>query len=707
MPTRFSSLSLSAWLRLLSSGLVALAWCIPAGAQLLQYPDPSLDSVFPAGAQRGQSVAVELRGLNGLEGASEVVIDGAPGVSVTDVKAVNAGLVQATFSVSADALPGRRRVRVKGGRNGLTNFRSFFVGGLPEIVEQEPDGKDPDAVLDVSTPVVINGVLNPALDVDTYRFMGRKGERLVAAVLAHRMDTLTRQGSDRGFLDTSLELLDDAGTILASAEDTLGLDPLIHCELPADGTYRVRVRSLSYAGYAQAVYRLTLGEVPYPIAVFPAGGRRGETIEVEFFGPNVPPGTKRSILIEDDPFPLQDVALDEASAGDPVLTLVRGDPPEVVETLPNESAAEALAITLPVMINGRFETPGDSDWYVVPLKKGEGVRAEVLAQRHLLSSVDTLLEVLDASGKRIAENDDGRPFANEGLHDFASLDSWLAFTAPADGDYYIRIQDQARANPEQAVYRLALEPLLADFRLYQWPDTVPIWGGGTTAALVVQVLVSGGLKSDIELRIVDLPPGWTGSTCHVPSASFAGYNGTEFGAKALLTITAPAEAPLGTSVPFRVVGKALDAERIVERTAQPLSLLGNSHNDRMHLRHSPESRAVVAGRMDAWPETAVTELTVRQGETAEIPVRVHRSPDAKGEISITVDGQTAAASCAWRSPFALASGQSEVTLPLPVPTGRAPGTYSITVSRAWASDLRGGRPGPCTPLIRLNVLPKE
>jgi hypothetical protein len=53
----------------------------------------------------------------------------------------------------------------------------------------------------------------------------------------------------------------------------------------------------------------------------------------------------------------------------------------------------------------------------------------------------------------------------------------------------------------------------------------------------------------------------------------------------------------------------------------------------------------------------------------------------------------------------LKPGQTEATLSLTVGGKRLPGTYGIVISRTWASDLRAARPGPCTPILRLNVLP--
>lgn len=674
-----------------------------AQSQLIQHPDASLDSIYPAGARPGQTVAIELRGLNGLAGATGLVIDGPPGLTAADVKAVDPGLVTATLQVAGDAAPGRRRIRVVGGANGLTNFRSFFIGTQPEVNESEGAEGKSDLIEDVSIPAVINARLTPALDVDAFRFEGRAGQMIVAAVLAHGMDTLSRQGNNRGFLDTSLELQDQQGTVLASAEDSIGLDPLIQFELPADGRYTVVVRSLSFQGFPQAVYRLTLGEVPYPTGVFPAGGRRGESVDVRVFGPNVPEEARQLIAVSTDFDAVQDIAWEGAPGV--VLPFLRGDDAETVDGESNHGAESAPVATVPTTINGRLGQAGEEDWYRLHLDAGQGITAEIASQRHLQSPADTELELRSAEGQILAQNDDGLRFTNECLHDFASQDSRLSFMSDQARDCFLIVRDLAQSADPRAIYRLTVEPRQPDFEILQWPDAAPVWGAGGTAAFVVQLLPSGGLNTDVELSVVDLPEGWSGGIAHVPGTSFVSYNDTHYGIKALLTITAPADAAAGALARFRVIGRASQDGRSIEHIAQPLSLLGNSHNDRMHLRFSPESYAVVAAPLDSRISTSVTELTVVQGQSVDVPVTVAREPGQSSPLSLNVDGQTVAASCAWRSPFSVPEGTTYIRIPLEVSSERTPGRYSIVVSRSWSSDLRGGRPGPCTPLIDLIVLP--
>ena len=694
-------------LRRLCLPMIALALlpCLELQAQMLSYPDPCLDYVFPAGAQQGQTVAVELGGPNGLGGATKILIDGPPGITVTDVVPVDAARVTAKFHIAADAAPGRRRVRVLGGTNGLTNFRWFFVGRLPEVVETEPNNT-PELAQQVPTPAVVNARIAATLDEDCFRFNGKAGQKIVAAIQAHGMDSRLRQSFNLGYLDTSLELMDSAGQVLAAADDTSGLDPILEHTIAADGQYTVRIRSLAFKGSPGCVYRLTLGDVPYPTAVFPAGGQRGTTVDFELSGVNMPSPARQALALPaTSPMAVEQISLEGLTQGVAELPLLTGEAPEQNEQEPNDAAAAAATIPMPITLNGRFDKAGDEDWFQFSLEAGQGALIQTAADRHLRSPVDTVLELYDEQGTKLADNDDGRIFWAQVAHDFESSDSWLPFTAKAAGTYRIRVRDQSAAAGPRAIYRLTVEPLKPDFRLFQWPDAVPVWGAGSTASFVVQLFHWGGMQSDAKLRIEGLAPGWTGSA-GMMSANYYTPIGHPYGAQVLLTITAPPGAVLGDVTPFRVVGVIEQDGQTIERVAQPLTLYGNSHNDRMFLRYSDQSRAAVAPPQDCRLETSITELTAVHGSTVEIPVRVHRREGVKADIALSIDGATPGVGCGWRTPMPIGD-QSELLVPLPINPEWRPGTYPIVVSRSWAADLRAGRPGPCTPVILLTIEAKK
>jgi hypothetical protein len=140
------------------------------------------------------------------------------------------------LTIAANAPVGRRMVRVRNDRSGLTNFRYFVVGRLPEQVEKESKQSPPEPT-SVPLPVVINGRIDPPLDQDEFQFEARRGQQIVAAVTAHRLDSMGTGRVNTGFVDAGLELLDSAGRVVADAEDSLGLDPLVHFAVPADGFY--------------------------------------------------------------------------------------------------------------------------------------------------------------------------------------------------------------------------------------------------------------------------------------------------------------------------------------------------------------------------------------------------------------------------------------------------------------------------------------
>ena len=688
----------------LSAAAAIVCLAAVSQAQTISYPDPTLHYIYPAGGRQGTTVKLLLGPMPVLVGATQIVIDGPGGVTASDLQRIGDEF-GATLTIAADAPPGRRFLRVLGGGSGLTSFRYFFVGRLPEQLEKEPNNT-PAASEPVVIPAVINGRIQADLDVDCYSFEARAGEQITAAILAHRMDSAEYAGggtSTTGFLDLSLEVLDAQGATVAAAEDTLGLDPVVEFRAPAAGKYVVRVQSTGLRGTVASVYRLTLGDVPCPAHVFPAGGRRGETLSVEMGGVRPGEPIRRSVTIDRDPFDVQYLVDPGPLCDGYDLPFVRGDEPEVVEAEPNNDPEHAQPLQLPVTANGRFESPDDSDWYRLSLQKGESVLLELMAERVLRSPVDSLIEIFDAAGKKLGENDDGRLFArpNHCAHDFSSADSWTSFSAPSDGDFLIRVSHQGGAGGPRAVYRLTATPVVPDFILDQWPDAVPVWGAGSTASFVVEMRHWGRFNSELEVRVEGLPAGWEGSTARIAPPLFNAYPPPN-GLKVLLTITAPADAEVGALAPFRVVARAEQEGRVLERAARVHTLYGNSHNDGMLLRASPGARAVVAPPLDCRLTTTVRQLTARPGETVQIPVKIERVKEGS-PLGLVVNGPTVAVNCGMAPPTRVGDEQTEFLLPLTISPQAALGKTAIVVARSWSSDLRGGRPGPCTPLIELDV----
>ncbi len=662
-----------------------------------------LESVFPSGAARGQSIEVEFRLYDGGAegGAAGILIDGPPGITVREIEATSKETIRAKLDIAEDAPLGRRMVRVHGSKAGLTNFRWFVVGDLGEAVETEKNNT-PDAANAVETPLVVNGRIGGKLDQDCFRFAARKGQTIVAAINAHGLDAMGFGRDDRGFADLSLELLDDAGRTLASAGDTVGFDPIVEHEIPADGDYVVRVSMIGYHGFPQAVYRLTLGDVGYATAVFPSGGARGGELRAELAGFNLTTPKTAAFSLPKSPHPIFYAQPAGLPVHDLALHLSLG--PEILETEPNNAKITATPLSIPGIANGRFLAENDEDWYRLSLAKNQKIELEIMAQRHLRSPIDTRLEIFDANGKSVAANDDGAIFGGETTHEFNAFDSYLPFAAKEAGDYFLRVTDETGASGPRTVYRLFSRESKPDFRAYHWPDAVPVWGPGSTASFAVEIIRLGGLKADVEFRVEGLPEGWSSAAGYSCLNDYRGPKAA-LGTKALITITAPPDAKIGDLADFQVLARAEAESGVIEHRAQALTLYQNSDPHQFQL--SPAARAVVAAPQGPWLDTATTALDVKPGDKLTIPVTLHNLGEKPESFQIIANQARSHHIASFGAPVKVPAGVTKFDMPLEIPASMKPGVYGIVIARQWLSNLRGGLPGPCTPVIRLKAAPDD
>ncbi len=117
------------------------------------------------------------------------------------------------FTIASDAELGQRELRLAA-PNGLSNPLVFQVGQLTEFRKPEakpsnepPGGKRPQDLKDprygtpepemtITLPAVVNGQIMPG-GVDRYRFQARKGQRLVVAVNARELTTVSGRCGSR------------------------------------------------------------------------------------------------------------------------------------------------------------------------------------------------------------------------------------------------------------------------------------------------------------------------------------------------------------------------------------------------------------------------------------------------------------------------------------------------------------------------------
>jgi hypothetical protein len=454
-------------------------------------------------------------------------------------------------TLAEDAEPGERELRLIT-PSGVTNPLRFHVGDLPEYRENEPNDKMADTGTDHPLPLIINGQILPG-DVDRFRFKASKGQQLVAAAGARELIPYLADAVP-GWFQATLVLYDLAGTQIAYADDHhFHPDPVLLCEIPADGWYVLEIKDAIYRGREDFVYRIALGELPFVKSIFPLGGRAGSDAKIELEGWNLPAATM-NVDTQEDGARVRAVSVESGRrilrpASFAVDTLA-----ECLEEEPNDDRKSGQLVNAPVIVNGRIDHPGDWDVYRLEGRAGDSIVAEVQARR-LNSPLDSLLELTDAAGRRLMVNDDHED-KGAGLTTHHA-DSRISATLSADGEYYLRLGDTQRKGGRAFGYRLRVSPARPDFELRVVPSSINA-RAGATVPFTVYALRRDGFAGDISLALQDAPPGFLLSGAWVP----AGQD------QVRLTLTVP-PTPTDEPLSLRLAGRAVIDGRETKRLAVP------------------------------------------------------------------------------------------------------------------------------------------
>lgn len=228
-----------------------------------------------------------------------------------------------------------------------------------------------------------------------------------------------------------------------------------------------------------AVTATVLAQPPQPSLswVFPAGGRRGSTVEVTVSGANltnvigarVSGGGVTAEVIQSlnaNSARLRLTIAPNAELGERDLRvatdggvtnrvrLVVDDLPEVNEVEPNTDLKQSQRIaSLPVVINGQINTGEDMDNFLFTAQAGQTLTFDVYGQRlHPYIGginpgwLETCLTLYDASGRELKFVDDY----------YYRPDAQLTYTFEKAGDYIVQVRDLLYRGHGQFVYRLTV-----------------------------------------------------------------------------------------------------------------------------------------------------------------------------------------------------------------------------------------------------------
>ncbi len=470
-----------------------------AGLASLHAFSPQLNLVEPRGGQRGSEVEIHFHG-DRLEGMTEALFY-EPGLTLSGIEIKDPKQVAAKLAIAPDAMLGEHSLRLRG-PGGLTELRSFWVGQFPTVNEVEPNATF-DQAQRVELNTIVQGIAGNE-DDDYYICSLKKGQRLSVEVEAMRLGRI--------FFDAYVAILDPKKFELASCDDTslLRNDPCASIIAPEDGDYRILVHEAAYEGNDQCQYRLHIGTFPRPTAVFPSGGKPGETVEFTFIGDPTGP-IKQSIALPAeavDKFPIFPIQEGISSPSPHWITI---SPMESVNPTDAHATLKTATIAppIPCAMNGILDDASGNAWFRISAKKDQNLVLRVLA-RSLRSPLDSVLSIHGADRKSIANNDDQ-----------GSPDSLINWACPADGDYFIRLRDQLGRHGSDFTYRIEVAekspsiaanlPTIERVQTQKW-KTFPVPRGNRYAAVVN--ITRENIACDSIFEAATLP---AGVTLHAPT----------------------------------------------------------------------------------------------------------------------------------------------------------------------------------------------
>ena len=498
---------------------------------------PDVAFAFPLSVQAGQAVGVTLRG-NYLDQVQRVLCE------CSDVKATiqsgNPLELKATIESSASAPPGPRFLVVETPK-GPSNRILFRVTDWPSVLESEPNDSFAEAQ-PVPTPVMVEGRIETVHDSDMFRFHAQAGERLA-------FNVLTGRSKARGHVVAIL--MTASGRVLSRNLSYFGTDPYLDYAFEEDGDYILTVIPRRFSDFYTILsddtkinwqYELAIGRSPILWSLFPMGGMRGSRVEAELRADFVAPGAeprfssgKLAVSMEPlaDPcacrFRLSVDIAEDAPLGthylsfpDPSGTLMPlafsvGNTPESIEREPNDGLHQGQRITLPAVLNGRIDRPGDIDGILFTVDQYDEVAFEVDARGLGSHITDPNLTLVRPDGELISRGDDRCNDCGEyfnAVRKKERLDSkfWHYFQtgnpndADAAGDYVLQLRDNSkRAGPDHT-YRLTVRNKEPGFRLGVVQESVRGPLGGV-AGIPLVLRSEEGFKGGVDIRAEGLPDG--------------------------------------------------------------------------------------------------------------------------------------------------------------------------------------------------------
>ena len=656
---------------------VGVLWPALTHAQL---PTSDLQSIYPPVARVGSSVEVTVAGEN-LDGLTklrfdDVRIKAPPVLRDEDPFYPERQKVPYHFQVDVPAAVEAGTYEVRSlGHFGLSTARPFLV--VPANFVEELESTEPHDTPDTAAPLAVETGLTGMLDnrkADWYRFQAKKGERLLIQAWGERLDART---------DAMLSLFDSEGRELETNREHFGRDPLIDFTAASDGEYFLAIADILHRGGSGYFYRLKISRAPHIDFIDPPAGVPGTTSRFTIYGRNLPGGSpgegsqlngktletlevdiavpatpeSPSTFTSDNPragvLPAFDYVLENSNTvriGFATAPLVTELPPPAMQT-----------VTPDCEIIGRFDEPGDTDYYHFTAPAGKSYHVKAISEQmgaltdpylrieKIIPRADDAKESAETF-EQVAENDDPVTLfdpANLDATYLDHLDSGIALEATEVAtDYRITLLNQLGGAGPKHRYRLAIREARPDFLLLTtsernlangragYPAAHLVRQGGSITYRVVAPR-RDGFSGEIVVRASNLPQGVTAKPLRLGGDSEEGF----------LTVVASKDAPAWEGR-LAIIGTAtINGTEVKKRARNAALVWGNVFADSRRVRSRLDKEIVlsvtdreIAPALVAADAKLNDPFQVHLNESLKIPIEVTDHGTRTGNLTVQVHG---------------------------------------------------------------------